>query len=420
MSIKIKKQQFLALSLISGSIIIVLGSLAYWGHRVEPPQIDAKANFKKHAVASPISSNANEAYWIEKTQNAWRAQEQKSQQMDKHLKALGDEKKKQAQLIQSQEQQIKELKTMMTVLHEEMGEFKKAPKESTGVDEPMKMMQQGDFSEQANNNLISEEQGYIHYSVKLSKSKQRRIKTPENYVFSNTFAKAIVLQGADASAGVLSQSNPDVMIFQIIEDGVMPNKHRTPLKDCFFSASVVGDISSERGKLRTERLSCIHPDGTSLDIPVTGIVADSKNGIRGRPVWRDGPMARKAFWGNFWESMGEMGQRYSTDYSTSPLGSVATIQPAKVPLAAASSGGAGAAKMYAQYTIKRAELYHPVIQLPPNTIVDVTFLKGFWLDGGTDNEEPATQVVANPEMQEAHHSPEEQAAQQFFSKNHAF
>jgi conjugal transfer pilus assembly protein TraB len=99
---------------------------------------------------------------------------------------------------------------------------------------------------------------------------------------------------------------------------------------------------------------------------------------------------------------------------------VATIQPAKVPLAAASSGGAGAAKMYAQYTIKRAELYHPVIQLPPNTIVDVTFLKGFWLDGGTDNEEPATQVVANPEMQEAHHSPEEQAAQQFFSKNHAF
>ena len=160
---------------------------------------------------------------------------------------------------------------------------------------------------------------------------------------------------------------------------------------------------------------------------VTGIVSDSKNGIRGRAVWRDEPMVRKAFWGNFWESMGNIGQQYSTDYSVSPLGNVSTIQASKIPLAAVSSGGAGSAKMYAQYNIKRAEMYHPIIQLPPNTIVDVTFLKGFWLDGGTDNQEPARaderpeeQSAVNFETQASPDTAEEKAANQFFYQNHSF
>ena len=138
--------------------------------------------------------------------------------------------------------------------------------------------------EAAASNSMEMDSGFIQYSAKLNKKSKPRIKTPNNYVFSNTFAKAVVLQGADASAGVLSQANPDIMIFQIVDDGVMPNKYRAPLKGCMVSASVIGDISSERGKFRTERLSCIHSNGTSIDTQVTGIVSDSKNGIRGRAV----------------------------------------------------------------------------------------------------------------------------------------
>ena len=132
---------------------------------------------------------------------------------------------------------------------------------------------------------------------------------------------------------------------------------------------------------------------------------------------------KKAFWGNFWESMGNIGQQYSSDYSVSPLGSVTTIQQSKIPLAAVSSGGAGAAKMYAQYNIKRAEMYHPIIQLPPGTIVDVTFLKGFWLDGGTDSKAPEIldeNPKANIESGLPPESAEERAANQFFYQNHSF
>ena len=70
-------------------------------------------------------------------------------------------------------------------------------------------------------------------------------------------------------------------------------------------------------------------------------------------------------------------------------------------------------------------MYHPIIQLPPAIIVDVTFLKGFWLDGGTDTNEPE-QPVENQNPKVAYEVPtepesaEEKAANQFFYKNHTF
>jgi conjugal transfer pilus assembly protein TraB len=384
MSIQLKKQQQILLGVAIGVIVFVIACFALLGSKtVKSKEVD-KPTYKKHSLASPISTTTNESHWIEKTQNAWRAELAKSELFDKNLKALGDEKDKQSKLITSQKDELSELKSTLSEMKHQI--VKLQMERTPPVDKTLKNneLQNGLLpraDEAAASNSMEIDSGFIQYTAKLNKKAKPRIKTPNNYVFSNTFAKAVVIQGADASAGVLSQANPDIMIFQIIDDGVMPNKYRTPLKGCMVSASVIGDISSERGKFRTERLSCIHSNGTNIDIQVTGIISDSKNGIRGRAVWRDEPMVKKAFWGNFWESMGNIGQQYSTDYSTSPLGNVSTIQASKIPLAAVSSGGAGSAKMYAQYNIKRAEMYHPIIQLPPMVTVDVTFLKGFWLDG---------------------------------------
>lgn len=426
MSIQIKKQQYLILSLVVGVVVVVLVVLAFWGKKSTPSKVDEKVHYTKHSLASPISSSTSEAHWIEKTQNAWRAEQEKSKQFDKHIKTLSEEEGKQQKLIKSQQDEISDVKSQLTELRQQLSRMDAI--RNSQADEPSKKFQQQNTGlpragEELPNAMMEMDPGFIQYSAKLSKSTKPRIKTPDNYVFSNTFAKAVVLQGADASAGVLSQANPDIMIFQLIDDGVMPNRHKSHLNGCIVSASVIGDISSERGKFRTERISCIHPDGTSLDTQVTGIVSDSKNGIRGRAVWRDQPMVKKAFWGSFWESMGNIGQQYSNDYSVSALGSVATIQPTKIPLAAVSSGGSGAAKMYAQYNIKRAEMYHPIIELSANTIVDVTFLKGFWLDGGTDDQAPEnpsqiTQAQAGYPATSA--SAEEKEAQQFFYKNHSF
>jgi len=428
MSIQLKKQQHILLGVIVSIIVLVILGFAFLGNKSTKSEEVDKPNYKKHSLAGPISTTTNEAHWIEKTQNAWKAELVKSEILDKNIKSLGNEKDKQSKLISSQKEDILQMKSMLSELKQHI--VKLQMERNTSPDSPSKKFEPQNgllprADEATAGNSMEIDSGFIHYSAKLNKISKPRIKTPNNYVFSNTFAKAVVLQGADASAGVLSQTNPDIMMFQIIDDGVMPNKHKSHLRDCFFSASVIGDISSERGKLRTERLSCIHPNSTSIDMQVTGIVSDSKNGIRGRAVWRDEPMVKKAFWGNFWESMGNIGQQYSTNYSTSPLGSISTVQATKIPLAAVSSGGAGSAKMYAQYNIKRAEMYHPIIQLPPGTIVDVTFLKGFWLDGGTDTNGPE-QLSENQSSKVAFEAPaesetaEEKAANQFFYKNHSF
>lgn len=427
MSRQLKKKQYLFLGIVVSFIVLIIAGFAFWGSKTTKNKETDKESFKKHSLASPISPTSTEAHWIEKAQNAWKAEQEKSQLFNKSIKALGAEKQQQMKVIQSQNKEISEMRAALTELKQQVVKLQmQKPLPSRA------QLQEGEATndmlpradEDRKHNMMEVDSGFIQYTATLKKRAKPRIKTPDNYVFSNTFAKAVVLQGADVSAGVLSQANPDIMMFQIVDDGIMPNGHKSHLKDCFFSASVIGDISSERGKLRTERLSCIHKDGTNLDLQVIGIVSDSKNGIRGRAVWREEPMVNKAFWGGFWQSMGNIGQQYSTEYSTSPLGSVSTINPSRIPLAAASSGAAGSAKMYAQYNIKRAEMYHPIIQLPPQVVVDVVFLKGFWLDGGTDTQSPDNpseikSIQNNFEGAGDSVTPEEKAANQFY-KEHSF
>ena len=48
----------------------------------------------------------------------------------------------------------------------------------------------------------------------------------------------------------------------------------------------------------------------------------------------------------------------------------------------------------AEYNIKRAEQYHPVIQLSAGTVVDIVFQEGFFLDGKKhDHEDTAPRTV---------------------------
>ena len=427
MSRQLKKQQQLLLGIGIGFIVLIIAVFAILGSKTTKPKEEKKESFKKHSLASPISAASNESHWIEKAQNAWKEEQEKTQQMGKNIQVLGEEKDKQVKLIQSQKDELSQMKATLTELKHQIVKLqmeRPAPSESQLTQGEVGNQMLPRAYEDRKSHAFEVDSGFIQYTANLQRRAKPRLRTPENYVFSNTFAKAVVLQGADVSAGVLSQTNPDIMMFQIVEDGIMPNGHRAHLKDCFVSGAVIGDISSERGKIRLERLSCIHKDGTSIDTQITGIVSDSKNGIRGRAVWREEPMVNKAFWGNFWQSMGNIGQQYSTEYSTSPLGSVSTINPSRIPLAAVSGGAAGSAKMYAQYNIKRAEMYHPIIQLPPQVVVDVVFLKGFWLDGGSDTlapENPRETRNTNADFEDASNAtPEEKAANQFFYKEHSF
>lgn len=221
------------------------------------------------------------------------------------------------------------------------------------------------------------------------------VKNPKDYVPSGTFVKAVALGGADASAAVNAQSNPQPMLFRVIEDGTMPNNKKSHLKGCLATAAVVGDISSERGLIRLETLSCVEPETNRIiDLNVEGTVfgSEGKSGIRGIPMWREGALLQRAFAAGALSGLASGLSQSFTKTSVSPLGSVQSINSnVKDILGQGVTGGLGnAMEKLADYNIRRAEQYHPVLQLSAGTIVDLVFLKGFYLDdakqtGGTKN-----------------------------------
>ena len=206
-------------------------------------------------------------------------------------------------------------------------------------------------------------------------------KNPLSFVPAGTFVQAVMLGAADAPAGVTNQANPSPMLFRLTSQGTLPSGAHSRLKDCVLTAAVIGDISSERGQVRLERLSCVFPGGAIVEQPVEGTVfaLDAKNGVRGRPVWREGALLARATLAGAFSGLASS--------LTSLLGGV----PGKTLPAAGlgenllkttgAQGASAALEKLAQYHIERAEHYHPVIQLSAGQTVDVVFLKGFYLDG---------------------------------------
>lgn len=205
------------------------------------------------------------------------------------------------------------------------------------------------------------------------------LKNPNDYVPTGTFARAVMLGGADADASVNGQSNTTPVLFRILDSGTLPNNTHSHLKGCFVLASVYGDISSERGNIRLNRISCVKEHGEILDVPVEGTVygMGGKNGVRGTPVMRNGKILMYAGLSGAFSGIGSAMQQSLTTQSVSPQGVINTVSPGRVMQYGAYGGANTALSKLSDYYIKRADQYHPVIQLPAGNLVDIVFQKGF-------------------------------------------
>ncbi len=209
-----------------------------------------------------------------------------------------------------------------------------------------------------------------------------------NYVPPGTFAQAVLLSGADANAGVSGQTDTVPVAMRILNNGTLPNGKHSSLKGCFVTAAVYGDASSERGQIRLQRLSCVK-EGHVIDVAVEGTVNDmgGSDGIRGHPVMRNGKMLWNAGFSGVLSGIGSAAQQSVTTQSVSPLGSTSSVPPGKVFEYGAYGGANTALSKLADYYIKLANLYHPIIQIHAGSQVNIVFLKGFSLDEGIINEQ---------------------------------
>ena len=224
------------------------------------------------------------------------------------------------------------------------------------------------------------------------------------YIPSGSFAKSILIEGADANASVTGNESTVPMQLRVVGLVEMPNSKTYDLTGCFVGLEAWGDVSSERAIVRTRNISCIKGDKT-IDQPIAGHVSFmGKNGVKGEVVMRNGKILGWAWGAGFVDGIGQGMERASQP--SVGLGATASVGAGDVFKMGIGGGASKAAQTLSEYYIKRAEQYHPVIPIGAGNEVTVVFQDGFQLktieeleaekngQQQAQNQEPAAQPEA--------------------------
>lgn len=208
------------------------------------------------------------------------------------------------------------------------------------------------------------------------------VKTTQNYLPPGMFGQAILLSGVDAPTGGQAQSNPHPVLLQLHDLAVLPNRYRYDWAQCLITGAGYGDLSSERGYIRTESLSCVSKDGKVLDVPIKGYIVgeDGKAGMRGRLVSKQGQVLGNALLAGVVGGIGTGLERSSSIQSISPLGSTTSIKPGQEFQSGIGAGVGKSLDRLAQYYINLAEKMFPVIEIDAGRKVDVVITQGVLVD----------------------------------------
>ena len=387
-------------------ISLVLGGLILLAYILSDKKIDVSAQKneknEKTNFSSALDHVDEESTILERTQKQLAESEKKTQLLQQQLDSLVNSNHT---TLAENKKNDAEIKSRMEALEKQFSAIPSQPSPAnTIVGSQAYQGNRVPESSDSFNQADRIEPGIKEDRLSLSQDSSDHtipLKTPETYVPTGTFVKAVMIGGADASAAVNAQSNPTPMLFRLIEQGTLPNHRKSHLKDCVVTAAVVGDISSERGMIRLESLSCTFPNDEVVDQSVEGTIfgAEGKNGVRGNPVWREGALLQRAFAAGALSGFSNALSQTYTANSISTLGNVQTVNSGKVAQYGLASGAGKAMDKLADYNIQRADQYHPVIQLSAGSIVDVVFLKGFYLDGKKhDSEQHTTDTESSPSL----------------------
>ena len=223
-----------------------------------------------------------------------------------------------------------------------------------------------------------------------------RVDTIDTYL-PVSFTRGILLGGLDAPTGGQSQSNPHPVLIRLSDNSVLPNRFRAEYRECFVIAAGYGDISAERAYLRTETLSCVRDDGSTLEVKIQGSVygEDGKVGMRGRLVTKQGQILANALLAGLASGIGQGLATASTTVSTSTFGTIATTSGSQAYRAGLGHGAGRALDRLAQYYIKLAEQTFPVIEVDAGRAIDVVITKGVRIDAPVTAKARSTSNVAS-------------------------
>lgn len=220
------------------------------------------------------------------------------------------------------------------------------------------------------------------------------------WISSGSFTDAVMIEGADANASVTGQQNTKPVTLRLQGKVQMPNSKEYEMDGCFVTGEIWGDISSERGEIRTQRLSCNLKNGKDVDMEFKGHVSYmGKGGVKGTPVMRNGMIVGYAGAAGFLSGIGE-GVKSAATPSVG-LGATASVSAGDVLSQGMGGGASKAADTLSQYFIKRAEQYHPIIDIGAGNQVTVVFQEGFQLETRQDSEARKLEATAQKAGEQA-------------------
>ena len=211
----------------------------------------------------------------------------------------------------------------------------------------------------------------------------------ESWLPAGSYADAVVLAGVDASVGVSSQGDPRPVLLRLTGPARSAAEAGEALEvdvsGCTLTGAAYGDLSSEKVYVRLRTLTCAGPaPETVIETEVAGFVAGSgKVGVRGPVVSREGALVEKAFLAGLLSGAGESAANALQLKASGEKGAASLADMGRAGLGA---GAGSAGRRVADYLIRRAEQYQPVIQLQTGTRVTAVFIEGARIDGRKDEE----------------------------------
>jgi conjugal transfer pilus assembly protein TraB len=224
-------------------------------------------------------------------------------------------------------------------------------------------------------------QYHLNLENAIDSENYKTLKTVDNYIPAGSFAKAVLLSGVDAETGLNSSSDPEPILIRIIDHGTLPRKFKSDLKDCHIIGAAYGNLSSERAKIRLEKLSCTEiATAEIIETEIAGYVTgeDGRSGIRGEVVSTEGKLLTNSFAAGV---LGGFANTLSPNQINQPPTIVFSNKPQQQSFqdkltGSLASGGNSSMDRLSKYYIDRAESLQPVVQIGAGRKVDVVFTEG--------------------------------------------
>ena len=211
------------------------------------------------------------------------------------------------------------------------------------------------------------------------------------YVPPNAYAEAKVLVGVDAATGTTFSADPKPVLFRItgpaVHVGVNGKFQTTELSGCMVNGAAFGELPSEKVYIKLQKITCPAGAGKFAVATVEGYVSSKgKAGVRGQVISREGQFTGRALIAGALNGLGQAlstnVQRSQSGLNTDPTGvggllATRELSPAQIASGSIGTGVSNASSMLADYYIKRAEQYQPVIEMPTGISVEIVFLSGF-------------------------------------------